>query len=145
MNELNRVFGIRLGDLRRLNGMTQRELAEKIGVSPGFISKMERGLKFSTIDTLMDICWALSVPPSWLMDRLPPRTPEPLERLLQVAQLPRGRRMNAMRHMADRLDREAQMADILRKTGADFMHSRESSDFWKVFAAVHLVCRIQSQ
>ena len=45
MNELNRVFGIRLGDLRRLNGMTQRELAEKIGVSPGVISKMERGFK----------------------------------------------------------------------------------------------------
>ena len=57
----------------------------------------------------------------------------------------RGRRMDAMRHMVDRLDGEAQMADILRKTGADFMHSRESSDFWKVFAAVHLVCRIQSQ
>ncbi len=64
MNELNRVFGIRLGDLRRLNGMTQRELAEKIGVSPGVISKMERGVKLSRIDTLMDICWALSVPPS---------------------------------------------------------------------------------
>ena len=64
MNELNRVFGIRLGDLRRLNGMTQRELAEKIGVSPGVISKMERGFKLSRIDTLMDICWAPSVPPS---------------------------------------------------------------------------------
>ena len=64
MNELNRVFGIRLGDLRRLNGMTQRELTEKIGVSPGVISKMERGFKLSRIDTLMDICWVLSVPPS---------------------------------------------------------------------------------
>lgn len=46
MNELNRVFGIRLGDLRRLNGMTQRELAEKIGVSRGLFPKWNEASNF---------------------------------------------------------------------------------------------------
>ncbi|TET67120.1 MAG: XRE family transcriptional regulator, partial [Dehalococcoidia bacterium] len=38
------VFGARLRELRILAGLTQRELAEKIGVDFSYLSKIENGV-----------------------------------------------------------------------------------------------------
>ena len=60
--------GDRIRQARIANGMTQEELADKLGVKFGVISKYETGrvknLKRETIAALAEI---LDVKPSWLM------------------------------------------------------------------------------
>lgn len=55
--------------------ITQRELAERIGVSPKVISKYVRGRSTPTLDTLYKIADALDVSVDWLLGR----TNEPAE------------------------------------------------------------------
>ncbi|MFC2061026.1 helix-turn-helix domain-containing protein, partial [Elusimicrobiota bacterium] len=52
----------KLGDIRREKGLTQRELAEKSGVSYDSIIKIERGgVPNPTIDTAVKLSKALGV------------------------------------------------------------------------------------
>ena len=62
--------GLKIGYLRRQKGMTQEQLAEKVGMSAGFLSQIEApnmvmGLSLAT---LFSIAEALGVPPSKLLD-----------------------------------------------------------------------------
>lgn len=45
--------GKRLKELRKQAGMTQTQVAEAIGLEPGTISRIERGIKGSSIETLL--------------------------------------------------------------------------------------------
>lgn len=67
--------GDRIRQARVLKGMTQQDLADKLGVKFGVISKYETGrvknLKQSTISALAEI---LEVKPSWLMCMDDPKT-----------------------------------------------------------------------
>ncbi len=38
-----KTIGLKIAYYRRINNMRQKDLAEKIGVSPKFLSKIERG------------------------------------------------------------------------------------------------------
>lgn len=64
------AIGIRIGYLRRLKGMTQEQLAEKAGISMGFLSQVEApnmavGISLAT---LFSIAGALGVKPSKLLE-----------------------------------------------------------------------------
>ena len=59
--ELNVQIGKRIKDARLEIGMTQATLAEQIDVSEQYISDLERGVVGTSIQTLIDICSALSV------------------------------------------------------------------------------------
>lgn len=52
-------IGSNIRDLRSARGLTQAELAEKIDVSTPFVSKVERGVKHPSLETL--ICIASSL------------------------------------------------------------------------------------
>jgi transcriptional regulator with XRE-family HTH domain len=54
---------------RRRGDMTQAALAAAVGVSPDFISKLERGTKNPSITTLHEIARALDLPTGVLLDR----------------------------------------------------------------------------
>lgn len=68
MVELNKLFGKRLGNLRKEKGLTQEQLSEKVGVSVEFISYLERGIHGPSFHTLDKIAKALGVSVKELFD-----------------------------------------------------------------------------
>lgn len=60
--------GERIRDARKARGMTQKELAEKVGVKFSAIHKYETGLVVNLKrETISALAKALDVAPSWLM------------------------------------------------------------------------------
>ena len=60
-------FGKRLQILRKMNGLTQEELATKIGVTRLHISRMERVVAGCSIDLLLDLSSTLKVSTDYLL------------------------------------------------------------------------------
>ena len=60
-------FGRRVTKYRRINRITQEDLAEKLGVSKKHISEIERGVTACSIDLLLDITSALNVSADYLL------------------------------------------------------------------------------
>jgi transcriptional regulator with XRE-family HTH domain len=53
------VFGLRLRELRQKYGVTQQQLSIATGLTEGYISNMERGLKVPSLTTILRIAAAL--------------------------------------------------------------------------------------
>ena len=60
-------FGKRVQELRKINGLTQEELAAKIGVDKLHISRMERGVAACSIDLLLDLASTLRVSTDYIL------------------------------------------------------------------------------
>lgn len=54
-------IGNRIQDLRKLSGMTAKELSEQISVSPSFVSAIENNTTKLSLKTLKHICEVLGV------------------------------------------------------------------------------------
>lgn len=54
-------FGGRLRELREAKGLTQKELAERTGVTKDGIAKLERGERGPTWETVIALCQTLDV------------------------------------------------------------------------------------
>lgn len=61
-------IGPRLRRFRRLRGMSQKELAARIGVSSGRVSNWEQGINRPDADVLAALCRALCVSADELLD-----------------------------------------------------------------------------
>lgn len=64
--ELN-VFGSHLAESRRAYGLTQEELANRLGVTPQAVSKWERGTSSPDLKMLSDICKLLGTSADYLL------------------------------------------------------------------------------
>jgi transcriptional regulator with XRE-family HTH domain len=53
------VFGRRLRELRQKYGVTQQRLSIQTGLTEGYISNMERGLKVPSLTTILRLAVAL--------------------------------------------------------------------------------------
>ena len=62
MSDLRNKFGRKLRRIRRDRDMTQEQLAEAIGVTMEFISRMERGHIGASFETIEKLAKALGVP-----------------------------------------------------------------------------------
>ena len=60
-------MGARVRQQRRLNGLTQEQLAERTGVSNSFIGHIERGEKKASVETVVALCNAMDISPSVLL------------------------------------------------------------------------------
>lgn len=63
-------IGLKIGYIRRQRGMTQEQLAERAGISPGFLGQIEApniAVGLSLI-TLFSIAEVLQVPPTKLLE-----------------------------------------------------------------------------
>ena len=60
-----RQIGLKIAYYRKLRGLTQEELAERVGLTPAFIGHLEAPniMKALSLDALFDIAAALEVPP----------------------------------------------------------------------------------
>ncbi len=56
--------GTRLKDLRKQNGLTQQELADRAELTKGFISQLERGQVTPSLVTLLDLIECLGTTPA---------------------------------------------------------------------------------
>ena len=61
-------IGNRIRKYREEIGISQKELAQKIGVSNGRVSNWEQGINRPDADMLAEICIVLNVSPSLLLD-----------------------------------------------------------------------------
>jgi transcriptional regulator with XRE-family HTH domain len=68
VSALRQRFGDRLRDLRLERRMTQDEFAESLGVSPDFISSIERGVNAPSFETLDVMASKLGMTVSELFD-----------------------------------------------------------------------------
>ncbi|HLO75357.1 MAG TPA: helix-turn-helix transcriptional regulator [Magnetospirillum sp.] len=68
VEELQKLFGRRVYDLRRRKGLTQEALAEAIGKSLDTVSNVERGVSVPRLGTALDIANALGVSIGELFD-----------------------------------------------------------------------------
>ena len=65
---MDKTFGQKLQELRRSAGLSQRDLAEQVGVDFSYISKVENDrLPPPAADTIVKICAALGMPPDELL------------------------------------------------------------------------------
>ena len=68
MIEINMVeIGNRIKDLRIENGMTQTQLAQKIGVATNTISQYEKGLSKTSIDVIVKLAVILETTTDYLL------------------------------------------------------------------------------
>jgi transcriptional regulator with XRE-family HTH domain len=65
---IEKVLGKRISEIRKSNGLTQEDLAEKAGYSVEFISLVERGLNAPSVAGLAKIAKALKVEVKDLFD-----------------------------------------------------------------------------
>ena len=71
-DERRKRFGARLRMVRKLLGLTQAELAEKIGMSKQAITLYETGRREASYKSLVALSRALNVTTDWLLDAPPP-------------------------------------------------------------------------
>lgn len=60
-NTLEEIIGENIAKYRESTGMTQSELAERVGITTAFVSRVERGLKMMKVHTLFATAQALNV------------------------------------------------------------------------------------
>ncbi len=65
---MNYEIGSRIRKFREAKKITQKQLAELIGVSSSRVSNWEQGINRPDVDILARLCNALSVSPSELLD-----------------------------------------------------------------------------
>jgi transcriptional regulator with XRE-family HTH domain len=61
--DIKRAVGRRIKIVRQRSGLTQDQLAEQVGLSPKYISGIERGVENPTMDILIRLAKALEVEP----------------------------------------------------------------------------------
>lgn len=63
-------IGLRIAYYRKKNGMTQEQLAERIGISSGYLSQVETPsfVQPISLKTLFAVADAFEIPPSKLLD-----------------------------------------------------------------------------
>lgn len=69
-------FGSRIAECRQNRGMTQEDLAGRIGVTPQALSKWERNQSLPDISILSDLCFTLGVSADYLLGTEKPQITE---------------------------------------------------------------------
>jgi len=68
MTKIYRQIGQRIRELRKRSDLTQFQVAERAGITPDYLGRIERGHGAVTLETLDRIASALSVPIRQLLD-----------------------------------------------------------------------------
>lgn len=88
MKPIKKLLGERIREFRKAKGLTQEQLAERVGVEPRHISRIEGGYNSPSIERLAKISEALNVPIKDFFDFMHLNTSE--ERLKDIDGLIKG-------------------------------------------------------
>lgn len=61
------AIGVRVRTVREARGLTQKELAQRVGITQGALSNYERGKRDMAVSTVIAIAEALDVPVSQIV------------------------------------------------------------------------------
>ncbi|MBO5520465.1 MAG: cupin domain-containing protein [Eubacterium sp.] len=64
VENVNKLIGEKIKNLRNRNGLTQQELADRTELTKGFISQLERGQVSASVVTLFDLIECLGMTPA---------------------------------------------------------------------------------
>ena len=67
MNDLNKEIGLRIKFIRILRGISRDELAEKLGITPGHLTRLENGQRHIRTATVIQCSKVLSVTVDFLV------------------------------------------------------------------------------
>ena len=67
---LRKSIGKKIKLARSKTNYTQETLAEKLSLSPRYISQLERGIAFGSATTIINLCKALNISSNFLFDDL---------------------------------------------------------------------------
>lgn len=59
--DIKKMIGARIAEIRHKKGMTQDQLAERMEISPKYLSSIERGKENPTLNTLINLARCLNV------------------------------------------------------------------------------------
>ena len=62
------LFAANVRRQRNILGLTQEQLAQKVGISPNYLSKVERSVSSPTLDVIVKLAEGLEVTPMELFD-----------------------------------------------------------------------------
>ena len=97
-------MGIRLAQARNAARLSQEKLAERIGISPGHLSKLERGVAPFSLTDLNRICEDLDAEADWIpFGQQAPATDDQLERLERLVRQCDSRTLSIMLDACERL------------------------------------------
>ncbi|MCM3388172.1 helix-turn-helix domain-containing protein [Ureibacillus chungkukjangi] len=68
MDNLVKLVGLNIKEIRKIKKMTQEELAEKSGLQTSYLAGVERGDRNITLQTLEKIVLGLEVSPSYIFN-----------------------------------------------------------------------------
>lgn len=68
--ELRKNIGKKIKLARSKEELTQEELAEKLSLSPRYISQLERGIAFGSATTIIGLCKSLNISSDFLFEDL---------------------------------------------------------------------------
>lgn len=68
MKSATELLGTRIRELRKINGLSQEQLSEVIGIDQKHMSRIELGKSYPSLDRLMRIAEVLNVPLPNLFD-----------------------------------------------------------------------------
>jgi transcriptional regulator with XRE-family HTH domain len=80
-HDLLRKLGLRIREIRTQHGMTQQQLAERVGFRSSYFSHIENGAKGTTLETLAAIAAALGMTLSELVLGIDQPIPQDFDRL----------------------------------------------------------------
>ena len=80
--DIKRLVGLRIKELRRHKILSQEKLAEVMGISPKYLSNIERGKENPTLDMFIKIADALNIEVSEIFDYSHERSVKELRRLI---------------------------------------------------------------
>ncbi len=64
------AFGVVLREIRLEKGLSQDELAERIDVARNYISYLESGQRYPSLEMIIDLSQAMGVRPGEMVDRI---------------------------------------------------------------------------
>lgn len=67
-NDINKLFGGKVAEMRKQHGLTQEELSFKCGIHRAYMGTIERGEKSVTLDTVAKVATGLGVEVKELFD-----------------------------------------------------------------------------
>lgn len=107
-NEIHKILKQRLREAREANGLSQRDLADKLGLKVAIVSHWETGRRLPSLDVLVRLCEVLNrTPEFFLVEDIggAKELSKPVKRLARLAETLNAENVQTLISVADSLSK----------------------------------------